>query len=408
VFWSNRPGVKICLVVVAAALAGAAIGIAQTLWHSGWIDASRRSYVAAFEAEENDGYWALPKDHRRPRIVLDSEEYDFGVMEFGDTMRRAFTLHNRGDYPLVVAKADSSCTCTLANIAEDAIPPGGSAEVELEWTARASPTAGSRFRHWAKLQTNDPDRPLVTLTVQGDMTAPVVAHPASLTFTRLAQSQTASARINLYFYREIAGAASGASGLQVVRTELLTAKTASAFVVSPQSTVPPDVKSRRAKSGCTVEVTVRPGLPKGAFRQVIRLHTNVPGALPVDVVVTGEVGDDVRLVGPGYNERTGILDLGTFKAADGTSREFELFVYGERDPKQPVKIVGTEPQMLQITVSEPVADDAKNAVRFGLKVAVPPGAVIDGKLGVAQSGSFHIDAGPETPQLEVRVRLTAQ
>ena len=402
--------------IVAAALAGAAVGMAQTLWHAGWLDASRRSHVAGFLDEGNDGYWTLPQDPRRPRIVFDSDEYDFGVMEFGDTMRRAFTFHNRGDYPLVVAKADSSCTCTLANIAEDAIPPGGEAQVELEWTARASPTAGSRFRHWAKLQTNDPDQPLVTLTVHGDMTAPVVAWPAELIFTRLAKSQTASARIDLYCYRDIAGSAPGAARdatpgdgtLRIVRTELLSDKTAGAFVVAPQASAPPDVKSRRAKSGRSVEVTVRPGLPKGAFRQVVRLHTNVPGALPVDVAVTGEVGDDVRLVGAGYNERTGVLDLGTFKAADGTSREFELFVYGQRDPKLPVKIVRSDLETLRVSVSEGVVDNIKGAVRFGLKVSVPAGAITEEKSGAAASGSFRIDAGPETPQMEVQVRFTAR
>jgi antitoxin (DNA-binding transcriptional repressor) of toxin-antitoxin stability system len=393
------------LFLMAAALAGGGIGLAQTLWHFGVLNASMRTVAVDFPAEGHDDYWTLPDDGRRPRIVFDEgEEHDFGVMEYDVTLRRAFTLKNAGDYPLVIAKADSSCTCTLANIAEDAIGPDQTAQVELEWTARWSPTAGNRFRHWAKLQTNDPDRPLVTLTVQGDLTAPIVAAPPTVTFTRLAKSQTATAQLRLYCYRDLRNSPSTESGMQVIRSELLNAQTENVFVITPRGESPHDVAAKRAKSGCLVDVTVRPGLPLGAFRQVIRLHTNVPDVEPLEVPIVGEIGPDVRLVGRDYNERTSVLRLGTFNPAKGTTRELEMLIFGARDSSTEPKLIRIEPTALQVSLAGPIYDAALGARRIKVKLVIPPGAVTQNDL--SKPGIVEIDTGhSDIPRLTVHIHL---
>lgn len=392
------------LFLIAAALTGGAVGFSQTLWHFGVLNDSMRAVAVDFASEGIDDYWTLPKDGRRPRVVFDAEEHDFGVMEYGDTLRRGFTLRNVGDHPLVIAKADSSCTCTLANIAEDAIGPGQSAQVELEWTARWSPTAGDRFRHWAKLQTNDPDRPLVTLTVHGNLTAPVVAAPPSVTFTRLAKSQTATAQLRLYCYRDLRDSLSGGGGVQVIRTELVNAQTANFFVITPRRESPPDVAAKRAKSGDLVDVTVRPGLPVGAFRQVIRLHTNVPGVEPLEVPVVGEIGSDVRLVGRGYNERTGVLQLGKFDPAKGTTWELEMLIFGDREPTIEPKDLRAEPAKLMISFAEPTHDQARGATKIKVNLVIPPGAMTPDDL--SRPGILEIDTGHgDTPRLTVWIHF---
>jgi anti-sigma-K factor RskA len=379
---------------------GAAIGLAQTLWHFGALNASLRTVAVEFAVESIDDHWTLPKDGRRPRAVFDAEDYDFGVMEFGDTSRRAFTLKNDGDYPLVVAKADSSCTCTLANIAEDAIAPGQTAQVELEWTARVSPTTGDRFRHWAKLQTNDPDRPLITLTVHGRLTAPVAAVPPVVTLTRLAKSQTATAQIRLYAYR-------GNDELKVTKVELLSATTAAQFDVTPKNGPPPDVAENRAKSGCLVDVVVRPGLPIGAFRQVVRLHTNIPDVEPLDVAIVGEIGPDVRLVGREYNERTGVLRLNPFDSAQGTTRDLELWIFGRQDATFEPKVVRAEPDGLRVSFGEKAYDAAIGAHKVKVQLVVPPAAITRDAL--PRSGIVEIDTGHnDVPRLNVPIDFVSR
>jgi hypothetical protein len=395
------------LLLFTAILIGAFIGLAQTLWHFGVLNASMRTVAVEFAAEEIDDHWTLPTDGRRPRVKFAAEEHDFGVMEYGDTSRHSFTLQNKGDYPLVIAKADSSCTCTLANIAEDAIPPGQTAHVELEWTARALPTTGDRFRHWAKLQTNDPERPQITLTVHGRLTAPVVAVPPIVTFTRLAKSQTATAQIRLYAYRDAGDSPADQVGLQVTRVELVNSRTAAHFDISPKNEAPPDVDANSAKSGCMVEITVRPGLPIGAFRQAVRLHTNIPNVEPVEVPIVGEIGPDVRLVGRGYNERTGVLQLDPFDPAKGTTRELELSIFGSQDSTLKPELVRAEPAGLTVSFGEGNYDSTIGANKFKANLVIPPNAVA--RDARATPGIVEINTGhSQIPRLSVSIQFSAR
>src|SRR5688572_22921904 len=70
-----------------------------------------------------------------PQAVTDETEFDFGVMDPLTMGSHVFVIRNAGDAPLRLQAGPTSCKCTLSNVAQNEIPPGGSGEVRLEWNS---------------------------------------------------------------------------------------------------------------------------------------------------------------------------------------------------------------------------------------------------------------------------------
>ena len=53
-------------------------------------------------------------------------------------------------------KGSTSCKCTLSEMTDNQLPPGGVATVKLDITLK---TTGTKFRQTAEIHTNDPCSP---------------------------------------------------------------------------------------------------------------------------------------------------------------------------------------------------------------------------------------------------------
>jgi hypothetical protein len=99
----------------------------------------------------------------RPRIEILVTDHDFGQMFHQETYVHAFTVHNRGDADLVIEDVKPSCGCTSTRF-DRVIPPGGEGKVEL--AVEGSKVHGE-FNKSAAVESNDPDRPHMTLMLHG-------------------------------------------------------------------------------------------------------------------------------------------------------------------------------------------------------------------------------------------------
>ena len=71
-----------------------------------------------------------------PKARTGERVYEFGSMGVDEEKKHTFHVENRGQVPLLIAKGPTNCKCTISNISQSTIPPGGSAEVEMSWTPR--------------------------------------------------------------------------------------------------------------------------------------------------------------------------------------------------------------------------------------------------------------------------------
>ncbi len=392
---------KRLLALVAGIVAGALLA-AGAAWLGGWTPGRVPSGPADGDAQATSASSA----RAGPKLALEETTYDFGTMETDGAGRHAFAVANRGDQPLVLARQKTSCGCCTCECDAELpdggrIAPGESAAVGLFWKIKRYTGA---FRQSVTLTTNDPDRPEVTLAATGRVTPTVRVVPAQLVFTQVPSGEPATGEIRLYGYRS--------RPLEITGHEFSDPSTANDIEIACERLPPDEVAAEKdARSGCLLRVKVRPRLAASPFRQHVVLKTNVEAAANVEVYVQGTVGSELIVAGFGWEDRTGILTLGTISAAKGTERKLLVIARGPHAKEVKLKPVRTVPDLLKVEIgpSSPVGDGAVQ--RIPLVLRIPPGSPQANHLGsrADELGQIVLQTGhPKQPELRILVRFAVK
>lgn len=113
-----------------------------------------------------------------PRAQFDKEIHDFGKVRSGSTVTEEFTLTNQGDAPLIIKELRSSCGCTKAIHGSREVPPQGQTKIVATFDTTGM-RAGRKGRA-VFVDSNDPQRPTVTLTLTADIVRDLVVEPPSV------------------------------------------------------------------------------------------------------------------------------------------------------------------------------------------------------------------------------------
>ncbi len=71
------------------------------------------------------------------KMTFDETTYDFGEAAEGEIVKYVFKFTNTGKVPLVINNASSTCGCTIPVWPKEAIPPGQSGEIKVEFNTTA-------------------------------------------------------------------------------------------------------------------------------------------------------------------------------------------------------------------------------------------------------------------------------
>ncbi|HUT95062.1 MAG TPA: DUF1573 domain-containing protein [Thermoguttaceae bacterium] len=340
-----------------------------------------------------------------PRVVIEQEEHDFGGIDVGVTGRHAFVFSNAGDGPLVLERGRSTCgccTCACAvRLPEGPIAPGESADVTLEWTSKLYV---GPFRQTATIRTNDPDRREVTLRVAGRFKGPVGVVPSMLRLSRVAEGRPAMAEVRVYNYLD--------EPLAIVGYECADPLTAEHFEVAWER-IPAEQarKETEARGGYLLRITVKPGMPRGAFRQRIVLKTNVESVPTVELPIEGVVASDVSIVGWGWSAQTGVLSFGRVKRDRGAERTLMVVARGPHAKQVKLKAVAIVPELLAVDLAETTYSESSAVSQTRLTVRIPPGTPPEAHLGSGEGAPGRIvleTDHPDVPRLEIRVRFAVE
>jgi hypothetical protein len=63
--------------------------------------------------------------------------YDFGEVDEGAVVKHVFEFTNTGKVPLVINNAHSTCGCTIPHWPKEAVDPGQSAKISVEFDTKA-------------------------------------------------------------------------------------------------------------------------------------------------------------------------------------------------------------------------------------------------------------------------------
>jgi hypothetical protein len=389
---------KTCLMVGLAAIAGIAGGIGAAAVY-------QRSIPWDPSLLHSRGPLAQPsKSAPRPKVDFDTAEFNFGVMDSFGTGRHDFVLKNVGSAPLTLTKGSTSCKCTISEVNEKPIPPGGSAKVTVQWSGKGNL---DEFQQTANILTNDPARPQITLTINGRLTTSVRFDSAELHFTRITAGEVAKAKIRLYGYLT--------EPLKITDFKVNNPKVANLFEFHSRPLSPEQLKEdREANAGYEVEVTIKPGLPVGPLREKILLSTSYSSHPTAELPVSGRVSSEIAIVGKGWSEENELLDLGTVSSRTGGRCILSLFAAGPHHAEikyGPVEIDSDSSDVLKVEVGQTTPVSKGTMSRTTLTITIPAGSPPanhlgsdTGKLGQIKIKTTH----PNVPMLRILVRFAVE
>jgi hypothetical protein len=300
-----------------------------------------------------------------PKAKTGERVYEFGSMSIDEEKKHKFHIENRGQAPLLIAKGPTNCKCTISNISQSTVLPGGSAEIEMSWTPReTTPT----FAKTATIWTNDPELSEIQFKIFGKVVKQFVVTPARTWH---------------------AGHVTDVQDGQVVGM-VGSSVDADFKILSVESPDPHlTVATRRlnakecmhegVKAGYAFTATVDKGIPPGHFRQQLKIHTTLEGNKTIDVEVTALRSGPVLFLPPigksqaFWNAEKSLINLGRFQHEVGAKVILPALVYGSKEKFQ---LLGVEKDADFVHVSvEPnpeIGGGQQQGVRFVFEI--PAGA----------------------------------
>jgi hypothetical protein len=332
-------------------------------------------------------------------MVVNGERHNFGTMDRNETLRHDFTIRNDGDAPLKLERGKTSCKCTVSKLIQDKLLPGQEATIELEWTASNSETT---FEQNAEFLTNDPQRPIVYLSVYGEVTDVVRAEPGEVAVGEIAASEGGEATFKIYGYRD--------EPVTIEKVVWSSAGTADFFEIKhepvPADKLPP---KQPVKSGLAVTIAMKPGLPVGDINQSLKVTTNLQPKTPLEIMLMGKVVGDIRLTGQGTVPDRQLVSLPTIASAEGLKRVVYLMVKGPHRETTEIKLVSVEPQdEFHVTLGE-VNRDNPRVDRYPITIEIPPGAQPVSHVSTGSFASIRLETThPLIKEINLDVRYVVK
>ncbi|MDZ4198299.1 MAG: DUF1573 domain-containing protein, partial [Kiritimatiellia bacterium] len=115
-------------------------------------------------------------------LVCDEPTYDFGDKTENDPVEHEFVIRNEGSRAVEIHAVRPSCGCTVANLSERMIPPGGEAKIRVALSLKGR---RGRQRHAVAVESSDRQTPVLNLIMAGRVRADVSLVPSQIFLGRV-------------------------------------------------------------------------------------------------------------------------------------------------------------------------------------------------------------------------------
>lgn len=300
-----------------------------------------------------------------PKARIPEHAFDFGSMGVNEEKKHKFLIENKGQGPLEIAKGPTSCKCTIGNISQGSIPPGGTADVEMSWVPKdTTPT----FAQTATIYTNDPDNLEIQFKVFGKVVRAFIVRP---------ERNWHAGHVTDVQDGVATGSITSAldSDFKIVSVEMPDPHVKVEF----HALKPKERMRESLKAGYVFTVTVDKGIPPGHFRREMKIHTTLEGDKTIDIELTALRSGPILFLSPIGNSRAywnaekSLVNMGRFPHQVGCKVMLPALIYGT---KEKFKITGIEKDADFVRVSvvqnPEIGGHDQEGVRFVFEV--PPGA----------------------------------
>jgi hypothetical protein len=385
---------RILSTVLVATITGAAVGAAVA-----YVEVRSDSDSIADLANAADAPPAVLQGQEVPRIEVVEPHFDFGRMERGREKSHEFTIRNAGTAPLKLKVGQTSCKCTLGEVTGDAIAPGQTTTVRLEWSAKSD---SGPFRQTATLHTNDPRRPEVELTIEGQIVDASGVQPPDLMFDKLAVGESKSAQVYVMAMLQ--------DSLNVESAEVSVPEDRDKFDVRIEKVGRDELPNKLAKDGVRITVTAKPGMPVGKFNQFLTLKTNLKEGEKLHIPIVGQVVGDITVHGSHWNQEENVLVMGQVQGSVGKKARVNVVVRGADAEHVKFEVGSIDPPELKVNIGEP-KPFTPTLLHVPVEIEVPPGTRPMVRLNTAQGDEARIvlkTTHPTIKELALGVRFAVE
>lgn len=341
---------------------------------------TKKTTASAPTRSATDAPGAAASTSGTPIAVLENNVFDFGTMEPYQSRKHAFTVRNDGDAPLEIRAGHSSCKCTIGEVGDGIVPPGGQSTVTLTWKSSDTKQV---FAHEAEVLTNDPNNPVLTCRVTGKIRTTLTLEPAELAWPSIypgeADETFTIISSQIWDQFEILDIKSTMEGLT--------------WNIEPLDNAAKEQIG--AKSGYRLTAVVPTDLPRGYFSHTLQFQVQRTGETSrlIEVPVSGKVLRRVSLYGKGIDS-SGTVKLGKIKRGRALRHYFTVKV---RDPEPHIKVASVEtyPDFVQVSFIE--NDRVKKPGLYRMLVEIPATAPVCNHMG-HEPAQLHVQF--DHPRLE--------
>jgi len=291
--------------------------------------------------------------------VVEDLVYDFGKLPQQYTGHHTWTFKNEGLGVLELRGVSSTCSCTTADLLTEKkeakelfLKPGESHAIDVSFQTKT----WDHFHQTVTIATNDPTKPTVVLTINGEPKPALSTYPLdpSIGFGVIGNDQQVTRKLALF------------SGDRPDLKILSATSTNPAMIeVKTRPLTPEEARFAKLESGYNVDVTLKPTGILGAFAEEVVIETDHPVKPKLAFKVGGKVTGPITIV----PERVSIR--GATSSDGGTER---LKVVARNLPA--VKFsVEQKPDPIEVTF-EPIAQpEGSKGSLYWMIVKVIPGTV---------------------------------
>ena len=141
------------------------------------------------------------------------------------------------------------------------------------------------------------------------------------------------------------------------------------------------------------------------------MRTNLPAVPEVDLPVFGSIGKDVSIVGPGWDDDLGRLNIGPVKLRTAVRRRLLVFARGADAKDVRYNVVHVEPEFLKVQLGDSTLSEGGKLSQTTLTIEIPERNAPASYLGDGQGkpGEILIDTtNPLVHQLRLQVRFAIE
>ncbi len=211
---------------------------------------------------------AQKEQAHKAKIKFESREYDFGTVEQGEKVTHIFQLSNIGTEPLTIDRVQTSCGCTAAVTSSKTILPKENGTIETTFN---SSRFHGQIHKTITVYSNDPDEPVIRLTIRGKVVTDIVIIPREMFFGLVDYQKSTT--------RNILITQGGDTPLEIKKIE------SDLEFISTE--ILPGTKGN--KKTYTVTVKLSEKAPVGRFEGKLKIHTNLPKHPVIEHKVMGVV-----------------------------------------------------------------------------------------------------------------------